>query len=226
MPDARTRLKELLDLAAEATAAARTRLVEELADLLLDWPEDYPLSMRAHFDLLLEKAAEDVEPEVRAMLARRFAAQPDAPVGLLNRLFFDAPDDVKLAILRRNALADDGADHAIAASNGEETALVAAARGDGDPAEAFAQALGIDDVLATRILAEPSGEALAAACKGAHLKRSTHSALALLFAPDGDERERRLTAYDAVPQDGAESLVRFWRTHPHMGEGAGKIEAA
>lgn len=226
MPDARTRLKELLDLAAEATAAARAKLVEELADLLLDWPEEYAFSMRAHFDLLLEKAAEDVEPEMRAMLARRFAAQPDAPIGLLNRLFFDAPDDVKPAILRRNALAHDGAGHDMRAPNGEETDLVAAARGDGDPAAAFAHALGIDDVLATRILAEPSGEALAAACKGAHLKRTTFSALALLFAPNADEREQRLTAYDAVPQDGAESLVRFWRAHPHRAERPGKTQAA
>ena len=32
------------------------------------------------------------------------------------------------------------------------------------------------------------------------------------------EKERRLAAYDAVPQDGAESLVRFWRAHPQTGE--------
>lgn len=226
MPDARARLKELLDLAAEETAAARTRLVEELADLLLDWPEDYALSLRAPFDQLLEKAAADVEPEMRAMLARRFAGQPDAPIGLLNRLFFDAPDDVKPAILRRNALAHDGAEGMAIPANGAEPALVAAARGEGDPATAFARALGVDDVLATRILAEPSGEALAAACKGAHLKRTTFSALALIFAPDGGERERRLSAYDEVPQTGAESLVHFWQTHPHLSESASKTEAA
>ena len=32
-------------------------------------------------------------------------ALPDAPVGLLNELFFDAPPEVKAQILRRNALA-------------------------------------------------------------------------------------------------------------------------
>ena len=87
--------------------------------------------------------------------------------------------------------------------------------------------LGVDGALATRILAEPSGDALAAACKGAHLKRTTFSALALLFAPPDDaQKQRRLGAYDAVPQEGAESLVRFWRAHPHLAEDARETEAA
>ena len=77
-----------------------------------------------------------------------------------------------------------------------------------------------------RILREPSGEALAAACKGAHLKRATFSALAVLFAPESAEKERRLGAYDAVPQDGAESLVQFWRAHPHLGQDENGSEAA
>lgn len=215
MSDAKQRLSHLLDLAASETAEDRRTLVAELCALLLDWPEDYPLSMRAPFDQLLERIAEDADAPTRAMLATRFAAQPDAPIGLLNRLFFDAPDDVKPAILRRNALAHEDGHDAGPQPNGAESALIDATRGHGaDPAEAFAQTLGVDAGLAARILAERSGEALAAACKGVHLKRTTFSTLALLFAPNITEKERRLAAYDAVPQDGAESLVQFWRSHP------------
>lgn len=222
MSDAKQRLTSLLDLAGSRAPEDRRALVSELCALLLDWPEAYPLSMRAPFDQLLERVAEAEDAETRATLATRFATQPDAPIGLLNRLFFDAPDDVKFAILRRNALAHDsgGRQNQTAPADAEarEGALIEAARGYGeDPAEAFAHALGIDASLAAHILCERSGEALAAACKGAHLKRTTFSALALLFAPDMAEKERRLAAYDGVPQDGAESLVEYWRTHPQTG---------
>lgn len=225
MADARARLTQLVDLAGRDTPQDRARLVDELCALLLDWPADYPLSMRTHFDRLLEKAAEDVGAETRAMLATRFAAQPDAPVDLLNRLFFDAPDNVKPAILRRNALAHDAIAEAGACKPADEGALVAAARAKAhdDLTIQFAHALGIKSTLARRILDEASGDALAAACKGAHLKRTTFSALALLFAPPSAEKEQRLDAYDAVPQDGAESLMRFWRAHPNLTD---DIEAA
>ena len=221
MSDAKERLTYLLELAERRTPEARRRLVDELCALLLDWPEAYPLSMRTHFDRLLEKAAQKVDAQTRAALAERFAALPDAPVGLLNELFFDAPDAVKAAILRRNALANDAARAEAICGGTEESALIEAARArsrDG-LANAFARALGLDGTLAARILDEPTGDALAAACKGAHLKRATYSTLALLMAPDAAAKEARLGAYDAVPQEGAESLMRFWRgqTRPAHG---------
>lgn len=214
MSAAKHRLNYLIDLAERDSAEDRHLLVDELCALLLDWPEDYPLSMRVHFDRLLEKAAREVGRDLRASLATRFAVVPGAPVDLLNELFFDAPDQVKPAILRRNALANDGALSAPATTGADETALIdaARARGAGDVTGAFAHALGLDHDLATRILSETSGEALAAACKAAHLKRTTFSTLAFLFAPRIVEKEARLAAYDAVPQEGAESLMRFWRT--------------
>lgn len=214
MSDAKHRLRYLLELAERRTPEARSRLVDELCALLLDWPEDYPLSMRAHFDQLLEKAARGVDAQTRAALATRFAALPDAPVGLLNELFFDAPDSVKAAILRRNALANDGARDEKSQNGTDEGTLVetARARGRDALADEFARALGLDCALAARILEEPTGDALAAACKGAHLKRATYSTLALLMAPDAAAKEARLGAYDSVPQEGAESLMRFWRT--------------
>ncbi len=221
MPDATDRLKHLLDLASRNTPQERARLVAELCELLLAWPEDYPLTMRSHFDRLLEKAAQDVDRATRAEIAQRFAALPDAPVGLLNELFFDAPEAVRPAILRRNALAHEaGAATAQVPPDGERALIAAArARAREDLATQFAHILGVENRLARRILHEPGGEPLAAACKGAHLKRTTFSTLAVLFAPESAEKERRLGAYDAVPQDGAESLVQFWRAHPHLGQG-------
>ena len=219
---ARERLVHLADLAASPAPEDRARLVVDLADLLLDWPEDYPLAMRAPFEALLEKVAPAADPATRADLAQRFAALPDAPVGLLNELFFDAAPQVKAQILRRNALALDAltaeAQPGAAESHTEEPRLVAAARAHRheDLAAAFARVLGVEPPVARRILSEPTGDALAAACKGAHMKRTTFSALALLFAPE--EGEARLKAYDAVPQNAAENLVRFWRAHPAAGE--------
>jgi hypothetical protein len=213
---AHERLVHLADLAARQAPEDRARLIGELAELLLDWPEDYPLAMRAPFDALLAKLAPEADAPARADLARRFAALPDAPVILLNELFFDAAPEVKAQILRRNALALETPPQPAADHNGHEAALVAAARDrrHDDLAAEFARALGVGPPMAERILSEATGDALAAACKGAHLKRATFSALALLFAPQSAESEARLKAYDAVPQDAAENLVRFWRAHP------------
>ena len=228
MSNAKDRLTHLLDLAGRNTPDDRLALVRELSELLLDWPEDYPLAMRVHFDRLLEKAAQDVDHETRATLAERFAAQPDAPVALLNQLFFDAPEAVKAAILRRNALAIDEAPPEETRNSVDEGALIAAARKScrDDLATQFAKTLGVDGALARRILHEPSGEALAAACKGVHLKRATYSTLALLFAPDAAGKEERLGAYDTVPQEGAENLIRFWRAHAGETEHQTSTEAA
>lgn len=228
MPSARERLIHLVDLASREAPEERRRLVSELCELLLDWPAEYPLSMRTHFDKLLERAARDVDREMRAALAERFVALPDAPVSLLNELFFDASGGVKDAILRRNALANDDAPLPVDGHGVPEAALISTARTSDseDLAAQFAKLLKIDRGTAHRILSEPTGDALAAACKGAHLKRATFSTLALLFAPERMEKEARLSAYDAVPQEGAENLIRFWRAHPHGGENGSKTQAA
>lgn len=102
MPAAREHLTHLVDLAGRNTPDDRRRLAAELAELLLGWPDDYPLAMCALFEQLLEKAVRDA---------------------------------------------------------------------------------------------------------------------------DG-ERERRLGAYDSVPQEGGENLVRRWRAHSHAGGGEAEIEAA
>src|SRR5665213_3107196 len=66
----RERLNHLLELAAQGPAG-RAALLGELADLLLDWPADYALAMRAPFEALFEKTAREVDAQTRVDVARR-----------------------------------------------------------------------------------------------------------------------------------------------------------
>lgn len=214
MTDAR--FPRLVELAAKTAPEDRARLALELCDLLLDWPEKYPHEMREPFETLLEKAVREVDGVTRRTLAERIATRAEAPVELLNELFFDAAADVKSTIVLRNADANNHSDGVAA----DETLLIMAARttrGE-EFTGAFAQMLSIEPVTAKRILQEPSGDALAVACKGAHLTRAAFSTLALLFAPTPNDNDRRLSAYDSVPQDGAEGMFRFWRAHHANGD--------
>ena len=102
----RERLSRLVELAAETDSVARRALVDGLADLLLDWPDTYPVTMREPFEALLEKSVQNVDATSRAALAERFLEYNNAPLHLLNLLVFDAAPDTKSAILIRNALAD------------------------------------------------------------------------------------------------------------------------
>lgn len=202
------RFTRLVELAGKTAPEDRAMLALELCDLLLDWPEKYPASMREPFETLLEKAVREVDGETRATLAEKIARHAQAPVELLNELFFDAPAELKTDIVRRNAQVNGyHTDLPLA----DEAMVIAAARQGGEFASAFAQILGIEPVTAEQILREPSGEALAVACKGARLTRAAFSTLAVLFAPSPEANASRLVAYDAIPQAGAENLVRYWR---------------
>ncbi|HET7334196.1 MAG TPA: DUF2336 domain-containing protein [Rhizomicrobium sp.] len=219
-PTAKDRLRHLIELAQSEEPADRRTLAGALCDLLLDWPQNYPANMREPFEALLEKAARDVDAQTRRALAERLAPFRAAPMTLLNELFFDAPAEAKSFILARNA-ENEAAEPATntAPAQGDEQNLVALMRKarDDNFTRAFAKLLGVETGTATRILHEQSGEALAVACKGAHLARSTFSTLALLNAPNddatADAKYARLAAYDAVSQDAAERMVRFWRAH-------------
>ncbi|MEI9932846.1 MAG: hypothetical protein WDM89_20495 [Rhizomicrobium sp.] len=56
----RERLNYLVELAAQGSAG-RAALLNELADLLLDWPKDWAQAMRTPFEALLEKTAREVD---------------------------------------------------------------------------------------------------------------------------------------------------------------------
>ena len=196
----RDRLNHLLELAAEGPAG-RAALLGDLADLLLDWPQDYAQAMRAPFEALLEKTAREADAAARAALAERIAADGALPTDLLNEIFFDASREARARILKRNAALDGEA----APLGVDSHALVAAARRalNGGFARIFAEALSLPRATAERILADP--ECLAIACKGAGLDRAAYSAIALLSAG-------ALADFEAIPEAGARRLSQFWQT--------------
>jgi hypothetical protein len=210
---ARERLTRLVDLASEAGVSARRELTGELADLLLDWPANYPATMREPFEALLEKALRDVEPPARTLMAERFVKHSRMPLTVLNQLIFDAPPEIQIKILSRNA---DAHAHNVAPPHIDGALLLFAARRatpDG-LAETLATRFGIKPEIAASVLRDHSAQSLAILCKGAKLTRAAFSALAVLARPDvaGDEHYRRLAVYDSVPDDGARALLVFWRS--------------
>jgi hypothetical protein len=206
----RERLTRLVNLARDSGTGSREELTNELADLLLNWPQNYPAAMREPFEALLEKALGDIEPDARALLAKRFAGR-NVPLSVLNALFFDATPEIKLEILARNAAAQTGS----ASGAVNEQALLATARA-AEPdqiAGVMAERFGIGRSNAAAVLADASAYSLACLCKGARLSRAVFSALAVLAEASAahDESYRRLAAYDAIPEDGAAALFRFWQ---------------
>jgi len=207
---ARERLARLVDLASQSEMPAR-ELTDELADLLLDWPSNYPLAMREPFEALLEKSLRDVDPAARALLAQRFA-DGTMPLSVLNTLIFDANPEARQAILARNATE---ANDATAARMVDERDLLAAARaGTIELPLVLALYFGIPTDVAAKALADRSGFSLALLCSGIGCSRAAFSALAVLASPhaDTDESYRRLAAYDQVPENGAVALMQFWRS--------------
>ena len=216
MTDAKHRLTRLIELATADAPQDRRALALELCDLLLHWPAHYPPAMREPFEALLEKTVRVIDEDTRRALAAKLGTCPETPVALLNEFYFDTPGDTRDTIVLRNALMNDGDRAPPVVAN--ETALLTAARSKprSEFTDAFAKMLGIERGTADHILHDPSGRALAVACKGAHLGRATFSALAVLteagMAPDA--ARERLSSFDSVPLTGAERLLDYWR-HRH-----------
>jgi hypothetical protein len=203
----RERLNHLLELAAQGPAG-RVALLNDLADLLLDWPADYAQAMRAPFEALLEKTAQEVDAPVRAAIAPRLEGHEELPVSLLNEFFLEAPCGLRARILALND-AMDGENDPVRV---DAAALIDAARTlNGTFNRAFAEMMALPETTATEILTDASGQSLAVACKGSGLDRATFSALAVLTARDNNA-STRLAAFDQVPQGAAERLTGFWRT--------------
>ena len=78
------KLFHLLQLADQGPAL-RAALAEEVADLLINWPPDYPASMRCACEALLAKAAHDVDATTRARLRVRLNADPELASRVLPR---------------------------------------------------------------------------------------------------------------------------------------------
>lgn len=203
----RERLNHLLELAAQGPAG-RAALLGELTDLLLDWPKDYALAMRAPFEALLEKTAREVDPATRTDVAGRLEGHDELPVSLLNEFFLEASRELRARILALNDVLDGETKNSASV---DPAALLDAARTlNGAFAEKFAQALSLPAPTAKEILTDASGQSLAVACKGSGLDRATFSSIALLTAHGANPMER-LSAYDQVPQTAAQRLTEFWR---------------
>jgi hypothetical protein len=209
------RLKRLVDLASQSAVSARGELVQELADLLLDWPANYPANMREPFETLLERAVGDVDGDTRAALAERFAGKEEAPLSLLNLLVFDAAPDSRKLILSRNASAGESGDQIVSPALNNSVVLSAIRNASAaSRAAIIAERFGISEEVGRRILAEGTGYMLAVLCKGAQVGRATFSALAVLALPlaGAEENYRRLAVYDTVPENEAAALLSRWRT--------------
>ena len=209
MPAAKERLSQLLALVAERRWTA---LAHELARLVLDWPDDYPPSMRPPVLALLEWAARECDAGTRAEIAALMGGHPDLPLSLLNELYLAAPAPLRREILMRNELESDG-DEADAAVDAE--ALLHAARnGTRDFAGMLGGIAAIPRAVAQAVLTDASGEPLAVLCRGAGLDRATFSAVALLRGCRG----LPLSVFDTVPEHAAHRIMRHWRKpaeHPH-----------
>lgn len=208
MPTPKERLSHLLELAAQG-AAERAALAGEVADLLLDWPAEYPATTRATFAALLEKIVREMDEPAQAALALRLEGRHDFPLSLLNELFLVAPDGMKDALLARNN-AVLGVRRQIVNSD----ALLEAARNTANFAPALSRALSIPLALVTRILTDRSGRALAAICRGAGINRASFSAIMILAGPVRAVHQNfaMLSVYDRVPENGAANLIAYWQS--------------
>ncbi len=177
------KLSHLLQLADQGPAL-RAALAEEVAELLVRWPSDYPDSMKG--------VCEGV-----CWRRRRATWMPPPAPGCASS--FTPIPNCRIACW---ALAKPPArrwSRPRVAGEALETAL--------------AENLGVDAVMAKQILDDESGAALAVACKGASLERATFSALMLLARPGRDRAHAfaALDAFDNVPASEATRVLRGWR---------------
>ena len=211
MQTARERLSHLLALAAEGPRE-RQELIDELADLLLNWPSDCPAAMRTPVAALLENTVREADEATRATLAARLGGHAELPLDLVNEFYLCAPKAVRREILARNER--DLRAH-IPAPVHDASSLIAAARAAAgkDFENIFGAMLHIAPKTAEAILADETAESLAVLCKGAQLNRAVFSSLALLRFNGGGDVSARLCAFDGVPMHAAENLTSYWQMH-------------
>ncbi|MGD0190625.1 MAG: DUF2336 domain-containing protein [Rhizomicrobium sp.] len=208
---ARERLTQLIDLASGEAPGDWCGLARELADVLVDWPEDYPAHMRPSFALLLEKIASHLEAQTRTEIGERLAHIDTTPPALLNEFFFDCGREGRDMILAR--VAQSAGSAVDDAPTVDEPMLVKAAR-DYPPdifLHTFARLTGVPAATGTRAIGDGSGEGLAILCKGARVSRSTFSTIVLLTDASLGSAEHKLEAFDSVSDDSSATMVQFWR---------------
>jgi hypothetical protein len=168
---------------ADKGPALRAALAEEVADLLIDWPGDCPDEMRGVCEALLANTAREVDEQTRARLHLRLFDDPALAARVLPRA--------------ANACRD----------------LIEIARDGGDVAAGLSEALNLSRDRVMEILADSSGRALAIACKGLKISRTTFSTLTLLKGVEGQVGQyySRLDVFDSIDSSEAANRIADWR---------------
>jgi hypothetical protein len=175
------KLAHLLQLADQGPAL-RAALAEEVAELLIAWPADYPDSMRAMCEALLAKAANEVDAPTRARLRVRLHADPELSRRILPR------ESVSRALIEN-------------ARNGDDLAAALAENLGVDPQ--MAQQI-LDDETGAALAVACKGAGLDRAAFSALtlLARPGRDSVQACVALD---------AFDSVPTSEATRVLRGWR---------------
>jgi uncharacterized protein (DUF2336 family) len=106
MADAAPRLHNLLALAAEPSSEKRRELLEGVAELFFDAPEQHNARETELFGDVLAMAAKRVEMDVRRRLAERLAEAPSAPRHLVSLLANDSIEVARPLLTKSGVLED------------------------------------------------------------------------------------------------------------------------
>lgn len=101
-----SRLRELIDLAHEASSERRRELLRGLTDAFFA-RDAHAAGEMVLFDDILTQLSDDMETVVRADLSHRMARRSDAPAGLLRRLVHDDISVAGVLLTRSKALSDE-----------------------------------------------------------------------------------------------------------------------
>ena len=124
--DARSPLQDLIALAHEPSSVRRRELLRRVTDLFLDGPARSPAEAHA-FDGVFCTLAEDMEMDIRAELAERFAHAPGAPMALAAKLARDCLE-VALPLLSNPHLLQEADLLEVARTRGQAHLRVVSAR--------------------------------------------------------------------------------------------------
>ena len=130
------RLAHLLALADQGPAM-RAALAEEVAELLLAWPADCPIEMRKACEVLLARAADEVDDDAKARLRVRLHVDPALaakvlPRESLNVMLLKAArsgEEVAPRLARALGLSEDRALEILCDESGQALAVAAKALG-------------------------------------------------------------------------------------------------
>jgi uncharacterized protein (DUF2336 family) len=123
-------IPELQELAKHGNVRRRGEVVARVAELFMAGAAQFSDTHVEVFDQVLQGLAAETEIKVRADLAERLAAIPNAPRGIVGQLARDVEIKVAAPVLRASPLLDEATLVEIARSRGQEHLLAMAGRGN------------------------------------------------------------------------------------------------